>query len=152
MIERIGDGVLGELRRFGPAAGMAEIVTAWPRAVGEQIARNAWPARLARDGTLHVHTESSAWAFELGQLAPTIVERLREELGAVAPAALRFAPGPLPEQVADEADRAASRVLAPGPAERALADELTRGASVEELRKLLARAAAAALARGSADR
>ena len=29
------------------------------------IAANAWPARIARDGTLHVATSSSAWAFEL---------------------------------------------------------------------------------------
>jgi hypothetical protein len=51
--ERIGDDVQHELKRFGPAEGMSEIVRAWPGAVGEQIARNAWPARLARDRTLH---------------------------------------------------------------------------------------------------
>ena len=45
------------------------------------VAANAWPARIARDGTLHVNTSSSAWAFELGQLAPTILERLSEKLG-----------------------------------------------------------------------
>ena len=48
MIERIGENVKRELGRFGPAAGMADLVTAWPAAVGEQIARNAWPARIAR--------------------------------------------------------------------------------------------------------
>ena len=152
MMERIGDDIRGELRRFGPSAGMTEIVTAWPHAVGEQIARNAWPARLARDGTLYVHTDSSAWAFELAQLAPAILGRLQEELGPAAPAAVRFAPGPLPEQVLDEAAAARTRAPAPGPEERALAEELTRDASGEELRKLLARAAAAALARGSTDR
>ena len=70
-----------ELARFGPAEGMTEIVRAWPGAVGDQIARNAWPARLARDGTLHVATSSSAWAFELAQLEPKLLERLREALG-----------------------------------------------------------------------
>ena len=65
MIERIGNEVERELGRFGPAAGMAELLRAWPDAVGEEIARNAWPARIARDGTLHVATSSSAWAFEL---------------------------------------------------------------------------------------
>ena len=61
--ERIGDEVQRELSRFGPAEGMTEIVRAWPEAVGEQIALNAWPARLSRDGKLHVATSSSAWAF-----------------------------------------------------------------------------------------
>ena len=76
---------------------MPRIVAAWPAAVGEEVVRNAWPARIARDGTLHVHTSSSVWAFELGQLAPRILERLAAELGEHAPTALRFAPGHLPE-------------------------------------------------------
>ena len=63
--ERIGDEVQRELSRFGPAEGMTEIVRAWPSVMGEQIARNAWPARISRDGKLHVATSSSAWAFEL---------------------------------------------------------------------------------------
>ncbi|HWH05605.1 MAG TPA: DUF721 domain-containing protein, partial [Gaiellaceae bacterium] len=64
-MERIGRDVSRELGRFGPAAGMAEIVEAWPDAVGEAIARHAWPARIGRDGTLVETTSSSAWAFEL---------------------------------------------------------------------------------------
>ncbi len=73
--DRIGADVQRELARFGPAEGMSEIVRAWPGAVGDQIARNAWPARLARDRTLHVATSSSAWAFELAQLEPKLLER-----------------------------------------------------------------------------
>ena len=95
--ERIGDEVRRELSRFGPAEGMTEIVRAWPEAVGEQIAQNAWPARLSRDGKLHVATSSSAWAFELAQLEPTLLEHLSEALGARVPTGLRFAPGKLPE-------------------------------------------------------
>jgi predicted nucleic acid-binding Zn ribbon protein len=77
--------VRGELSRFGPQAGMAELVEAWPAAVGEQIARFAWPARIARDGTVHVHTADSVWAFELGHRAAEIAGRL----GVTS---LRFAP------------------------------------------------------------
>ena len=95
--ERIGDEVQRELKRFGPAEGMTEIVRAWPEAMGDQIARNAWPARISRDGKLHVATASSAWAFELAQLEPKLLERLSEALGGVTPAGLRFAPGKLPE-------------------------------------------------------
>ena len=60
MIDRIGNAIERELSRFGPATGMAPLVEAWARAVGPEIARNAWPARIARNGTLHVHTSSSA--------------------------------------------------------------------------------------------
>ena len=98
--ERIGDEVRRELSRFGPAEGMTEIVRAWPEAVGEQIAQNAWPARLSRDGKLHVATSSSAWAFELAQLEPKLLEHLSEALGDRVPAGLRFAPGKLPEPAA----------------------------------------------------
>ena len=86
---------------------MAEIVRAWPGAVGETVARNAWPARLARDGTLHVHTASSTWAFELGNLAGTILEELRRELEEGTPPALRFSPGPLPEPARERAEQRA---------------------------------------------
>ena len=64
-MERVGDAVARELGRYGPASGMAPLVEAWPGVVGAEIARNAWPARLARDGSLHVHTQDSIWAFEL---------------------------------------------------------------------------------------
>ncbi len=85
------------MARFGPAGGMAEIVAAWPAVVGDSIAVNSWPARLARDGTLHVTVSSSPWAFELAQLEPEISARLAHALGEAKPRRLRFAPGPLPE-------------------------------------------------------
>ena len=151
-MERVGDVVRDELRRFGPAAGMTEIVAAWPGAVGAAIARNAWPARLARDGTLHVHTDSSLWAFELAQHAPTILDRLRAELGQHAPATLRFAPGPLPADAAASDDRDRPSAPVPDAEDRARAAALAERIESEELRNLVARAAAASLAKGSADR
>ena len=69
---------------------MAELVERWPGAVGDGIARNAWPARIARDGTLHVNTADSVWSFELGQRAVEIADKLGVPR-------VRFAPGPLPE-------------------------------------------------------
>ena len=111
--ERIGDGVQKELGRFGPAAGMAELVGVWPSLVGEQIAKNAWPARFARDGTLHVATSSSAWACELSQLAPQLLGRLQEALGGVAPGAIRFAPGKLPDEPSDAVEERKKTVAEP---------------------------------------
>lgn len=150
--ERIGDDVRRELGRFGPAAGMAEIVGAWPGLIGEEIARNAWPARLARDGTLHVATSSSAWAFELTQLAPQVLERMREALPDVAPAALRFAPGKLPDAV-DPDDAEPPKQVAP-PSKKALerAAELTAQIEDESLREVVAKTAARSLSRLTDDR
>ena len=152
MIERIGSEIERELARFGPAAGMGELVRVWPSAVGESVGRNAWPARLARDGTLHVATSSAAWAFELAHLAPTVLERLRHALGETAPRALRFAVGPLPEPSAGEEPGRVRRRLEPSAEEGELAHALAAGIADEELRRLVARAAAASLARASADR
>ena len=71
-MDPLGEDVRRELSRHGAQAGMAELVERWPPAVGPAIARNAWPARIARDGTVHVNTADSIWAFELGQRAVEI--------------------------------------------------------------------------------
>lgn len=132
---------------------MADVVAAWPDVAGQAIARNAWPARLSRDGTLHVHTSSSAWSFELSHLAPDLLTRLREKLGESAPKALRFAPGPLPENELERPpDERSIQPREPLPEERELAAALAAGIADEALRDLVARAAAASLAKGRSDR
>ena len=150
-MERIGDTVRRELGRFGTAGEMADVVEAWPGVVGETIAANAWPARLARDGTLHVNAGSSAWAFELGQLENEILPRLRETLGKTVPRRLKFAPGPLPEAPA------ASERTPPPPLEPSLDDvrearELASAIESKELRKTVEKAARASLARAGSGR
>jgi hypothetical protein len=151
-VERIGTDVKRELGRFGPAAGMAEIVEAWPTAVGDAIARNAWPARLARDGTLHVATSSSAWAFELGLLAAELRARLQDALGETAPNGLRFAPGRLPEPSPEQPSEGGAVPVRPSADERARGAEIAASIDAGELRDTVARAAAASLARAAADR
>lgn len=151
--ERIGDDVKKELGRFGPAAGMAELVGVWPSLVGEQIAKNAWPARFARDGTLHVATSSSAWAFELSQLAQQLLGRLQEALGGEGPQAIRFAPGKLPDEpeVPAAADRK-KRAVEPSPEDVERAFELAARIEDESLREVVAKTAAQSLARAGDDR
>jgi len=147
-VKKLADDVARELSRFGPAAGMLKIVEAWPGAVGPTIARNAWPARIARDGTLHVATSSSSWAFELGQLQEDILRRLRTAAGASAPAKLRFAVGRLPEHGASaEMDTAASVLSEPTPEAVAQGVALAAGIEDEELRNLVAKAAAQSLSK-----
>ena len=93
--ELIGAGVRRELERFPATGAMAEIVEAWPSAVGQPIATNAWPARISRDGTLYVATRSSTWAFELTQCAEMILERLQARVAGFPLRSLRFAVGAL---------------------------------------------------------
>ena len=147
-MDRVGSVVERELARFGPASGMAPLVEAWPAAVGPQIARNAWPARLARDGTLHVHTQDSIWAFEL----TTRAEEIRARLGKVAPRRMAFAPGPLPEPALDLPDEVRDRPPEPTPEHVAKADSLTRVIRDEELRKVVSKAVAMSLSRDDNDR
>jgi Dna[CI] antecedent, DciA len=149
-MDRIGKEITHALRGVGvPDAGaLAEITRVWPTAVGDAISRSAWPLRLSRDGTLHVATISSAWSFELTALAAEILEKLRATLPSGAPAGLRFAPGPLPSPAAEPHATRWPPPARPGPRERRLAAELTASLSDEELRRTVARAAAASLARG----
>jgi hypothetical protein len=152
-LERLGDELRRELGRLGPAGAVGELVEVWPEAVGPAIAANAWPARIARDGTLHVATSSSAWAFELTQLAATVRERLAERLGKATPAALRFAPGRLPEPGAEGGETSARTVPSPSSAAVAAGKEIAAEIAAPGLREAVARAAAASLAasEGRAD-
>ena len=150
--ERLGGDVRRELDRFGSAGAIADVVTVWPQIVGPHISENAWPARIARDGTLHVATSSSAWAFELGLLESTLATRLAEALGPSAPKRLRFVPGPLPERgfEAPESHRKTTPTVTEQ--HRFAGEQLAAGIEDEKLRELIARAAAASLARPPDDR
>jgi hypothetical protein len=91
-MEPLGEEFRAQLQRAGGEAGATDdIAAAWPAAVGEEIARNAWPMRTQADGTLVVHVRDSIWGFELTQRAPEISARLP---GAPT---LKFVPGPLPD-------------------------------------------------------
>jgi hypothetical protein len=150
--ERIGEAVRGELARFGPAGAMGDIVAAWPAAVGDGIAANAWPARIARDGTLHVNTRSSTWAFELTQLREQIAESLAETLGPIAPTAFRFAPGPIPEAATEPVKEEARTVSKVPPELEEEGRRMAAGIADESLREAVAAAAAASLAARAANR
>jgi hypothetical protein len=151
-LERLGEEAQRELARFESAPGLLELVAAWPQAVGTEIARNAWPARLARDGTLHVSTSSSTWAFELTQLEPDVLAQLRAKLDEGVPKKLRFAPGPLPAPAEEPVSESGPDRLVASAEARSQAASLAAEIENEELRETVARAAAASLERAAADR
>jgi hypothetical protein len=150
-MERLDGTVRRALRSAGvPDAGvLAEVTRVWPDAVGPAVAAAAWPQRLARDGTLHVNTASSTWAFELGRMAEQVREKLRAELGERTPAALRFAPGPLP--AAGPPERPPTR-LETTPADLAEAAAVTAAIEDPALREAVRAAVAASLAAARHDR
>jgi len=151
-MERLDGSVRRALRGAGvPDAGaLAAVTRAWPGAVGAGIARAAWPQRIGRDGTLHVTTVSSTWAFELQRMEEEIRGKLAGAVGDATPGALRFAPGPVPSPGA-EPDLTRPE-LSPTPAEEAEAAGLSASIADPELRDAVRRAAAASLARDRADR
>ncbi|MBA3842112.1 MAG: DUF721 domain-containing protein [Actinobacteria bacterium] len=140
-MDPLGSEIRAELSRFGPQAGMAELVERWPAIVGESIARNAWPARISKDGTVQVHTADSVWSFELGHRAAEIAARLGVPR-------VRFAPGPLPEP--DPAVSATPIIASPEDEERARAIALS--IEDEKLRKHVQKAVSLGLARGRDNR
>jgi hypothetical protein len=143
--EQLGGSVEAELARVGSpgsSEALSRMLRVWPTAVGEAIARNAWPARSARDGTVVVHVSSSAWAHELTQLEETV----RAQLGDAAPERLRFVVGPLPEPGGGSREGNERPELRPSPADAARAEALAGGIEAKELRESVKRAAALSLA------
>ena len=161
-MERIGRDVERTLRTVGGGAALAlaEITAVWTTAVGDAIARNAWPFRLARDGTLQVATVSATWAFELDRMSMEISERLAgalEErgLGEHAPSALRFRVGPVPEPGAAPAEGVTNETNDAREDDAGTLSEASEiAAAIEdpELRELVARAARASLSRAPSSR
>jgi hypothetical protein len=140
-MDPLGPDIRSELARYGPQAGMAELVERWPEVVGDAIARNAWPARIARDGTVHINTADSVWAFELGQKAAEIARKLGVEK-------LRFAAGPLPEP--DE-EAAVSAPVETTPEDEERARAIASSISDQNLRESVQKAVSLSLARGRSD-
>jgi hypothetical protein len=137
-MDKLGSEIRREFSRLGPQAELGAILERWEPAVGELIARNAWPARIARDGTLHVATADSVWAFELGQQAARIAEAIGIEK-------VTFAPGPLP-------DRSVAPALeyAPPPSPELVEEARALTVSIEddELRESVQRAVLSSLRKG----
>jgi hypothetical protein len=76
---------------------LVRVVRAWPGAVGEVVAHEAWPARITRDGTVLVNCRSAVWASELTHLSTRLRTAL-EAAGAGPVESLRFVVGAVPER------------------------------------------------------
>jgi Dna[CI] antecedent DciA-like protein len=130
----------------GRASDVAAIARRWPEAVGEAIAREAWPARLTPDGELVVHASGAVWASELSHLARQLQGRL-EEVGIVPAPRLRFTVGAVPRR-RDPGPESAPKT-APPPDPRA--DRWTEAIRDPELREAVSTAARSWLRRTAAE-
>jgi predicted nucleic acid-binding Zn ribbon protein len=83
------DAIRAARDRVAPRTGLAAVQAAWAGAVGEQLAAVAAPVS-ERSGTLTIECSDTVWAQELELMQMQLLERLREELGELAPGALRF--------------------------------------------------------------
>ena len=75
--------------RAAPRTGLAAVQAAWLGVVGAQLAAVAEPVS-ERAGTLTIECADTVWAQELDLMQGQLLERLREELGELAPSTLRF--------------------------------------------------------------
>jgi predicted nucleic acid-binding Zn ribbon protein len=75
--------------RIAPRTGLAAVQSAWAEVAGEQLAKVAEPVA-DRGGTLTIECADSVWAQELDLMQEQLLERLRGELGELAPDSLRF--------------------------------------------------------------
>lgn len=75
--------------RVAPRTGLAAVQAAWAETVGEHLASVATPVS-ERAGTLTIECADTVWAQELDLMQVQLLERLRAELGDLAPKALRF--------------------------------------------------------------
>jgi hypothetical protein len=122
IVVRRGGGVLVRLK------------SEWPAIIGPDLAAMTWPAALARDGVLKLHTASTA-ALELQHRAPLLIERINVFFGRLVVTRLILVQGPLP---LDSAKSGADlRLLAAGDID--LVDSRLCGIADPRLREALAR-------------
>lgn len=68
-------------RGWRARAAVGSVFGRWPEIVGPQVADHVTPVSF-EDGELIVDADSPAWATQMRLLAPQILKRLGEELGA----------------------------------------------------------------------
>ncbi len=147
MPESLARSLKSELARLGSEGAALEVTRGWEATVGPEIARNAWPARMKRDGTLVVHARTSVWAFELTQMAEEIRARLDPQ-----PDAIRFVVGRVPEPVGRPLTAAPRADRKTDPAALDQATALAADVSSDEVREALQKAASLGLSRRGSDR
>lgn len=85
----VSEALAGLRREIAPQTPLAAAQTAWPSAVGEQVAAVTRVVE-ERNGTLVVECQSAVWSQELTLLEPRLRTALDESMGGEGPRTLRF--------------------------------------------------------------
>jgi predicted nucleic acid-binding Zn ribbon protein len=68
-------------RAWGTSVAVGGVIGRWEQIVGDEVAAHCRPDTF-EDGVLTVGTDSTAWATQVRLLAPRVLARLSDELGA----------------------------------------------------------------------
>ena len=82
--------------RLEPQTVLSSVQRVWPEVAGEVVAAEAAPVS-ERAGKVTIACRSAVWAHELTLLAPDLVERLNDALGAPRVTELRCTAAPVRE-------------------------------------------------------
>jgi predicted nucleic acid-binding Zn ribbon protein len=83
------DAFQAALQQAAPKTPLATVQAGWATAVGDRLAAVAVPVA-ERQGTMTIECADTVWAQELDLMQGVLLERLRAEVGELAPRALRF--------------------------------------------------------------
>ena len=134
-VSKLAAPLLGK-RGFGEA----EIILEWVAVVGEEMARDCLPVKLAfpkgerSDGTLHLRVVPAA-ALEIRHREPQILDRVNTFFGYNAVARLKLSQGPLPSGSGGRKE--APRLPPPSPAEASALAQRLDGIADPDLRAAL---------------
>lgn len=79
-IKKILKSVLGNTPNFETKMKDLEVYDAWPKAVGETVAKNCWPVKMLDGGELLVASHSNSWIQQMRFLEAQIISNLGKVL------------------------------------------------------------------------
>ncbi|MEW6056537.1 MAG: DUF721 domain-containing protein [Bdellovibrionota bacterium] len=90
LLKKILSEVLKSTPNYRERTREFEVYEAWPRIVGDRVAKHCWPAKMLDNGVLLVASQSSAWLQSLRYLEQEIIAKYEREFKEKRVKALRY--------------------------------------------------------------
>jgi len=139
-LQRLGDVLEKVLKKQAvplPARDQ-ELITAWRKAVGPQVAAQTFPDRLRRE-TLYVRVSTSVWMHQLQFMKQDILPRINVLLKAREVKTLHFSLGEIPPVPAPPGDALPEKAVRLKARDRKMIEESTARLRDPELRDIFRR-------------
>jgi hypothetical protein len=138
--QSIGEILFTALKKRGMAAPLEDnaFIKLWPKAVGEQIAKQTKPDRL-HAGTLFVRTTSSGWVQQLHFMKEDIRQKLNQLAGKAVVRDIHFTIGFQPDQTPGKTASDTAKRIVLNDRDRKMIEENTAGLADRDLAKLIER-------------